>query len=63
MGKFGTFNEDVFHSVFGLACMMVAALFQVNKNVLSLYDLYEVWIRQLLFLFFCSLVSTPSMCV
>ena len=39
MSKDSTFNEDFFHSVFGLVCMTRWLL------LWSLHDLYEVWTR------------------
>ena len=46
MGQVSTFNENVFHSIWsGMHDTLVAALSQVSKNVLFLYDLYEIWTK------------------
>ena len=45
MGEVGTFNQNGMHDTF------VAALLRVSRNVLSLYNPYEVWrLRKLLVL-------------
>ena len=60
MDQVGTFNKNVFYTIWSnMHDTVIAALLHVSKNMFSLYDLYEVDIILLPFsvFFFCSFVS------